>query len=111
MTEDTLTLKKSEKVETRTFTYIGAGEDSPNVIKFMGKVDMVRGEPVEIPVTPEFKVVLEKLKGVSTVIEGKVERKQLQENDIKAKEKADKQRAEDKVTNQKAMKMLGKNKG
>jgi hypothetical protein len=103
--ENTLSLSKQSDV--KTFTYVGAGEGSPNVIKFMGKIDMVRGEPVDVPVSDSH--LIGKLLGCSTIIEGAiVDRKDLQEMDIKAKNKADKQRAEDRVTNQKAMKLLGK---
>jgi len=105
MTEETKT-----KVETKTFTYIGGGEDSPNIIKFMGKVEMVRGMPVEIPVTPEYMRVLAKIAGCKTIVEGKRDLKDLQKQDVEAKAQADKRRASDKIVNQKAMKALGKGK-
>ena len=106
MTEET----KVEKVKTKTFTYIGGGEDSPNIIQVMGKIEMVRGMPVEIPVTAEYSKILSKISGCSTIVEGKIELKDLTVKDVEAKNKADKRRAEDKIINQQAMKMLGKDK-
>lgn len=89
-----LELNKKEETQgaaQNVFTYVGKGEDCPNVIKFMGRVEFVRGEPVTVT-DPE---VLAKLKVNPSFVQGAVERKELAVADAEAKKAADAQRKAD----------------
>lgn len=80
----------------QVFTYVGGGEDSPNVIEFMGgKQRFVRGKATEVT-DPE---VLRKVLGNPTFIEGEVDEEDLHEYDQTAKQEADTQRLKDKALN------------
>lgn len=80
----------------RSFTYIGAGEDSPYVINFMGLQKFTRGVLTEVT-DPE---VFTKLsKGVPTFVEGPVDPEVIHQIDTEAKEKAAARRAEDLIIN------------
>lgn len=81
--------EKSE--EARTFTYIGAGEDSPRSINFMGKQQFTRGKSVNIS-DPE---LIGKLIGNPTFVEGEADQDLLDMIDEEAKLDADKQRKDD----------------
>lgn len=73
------------------YTYVGAGEDSPRVINFMGKQKFVRGQATEVT-DPE---VLGKIANCPTFISGEVDPETLHEYDEKARGDADAQRAAD----------------
>lgn len=79
------------------FTYIGAGEGSPQVINLMGKQKFVRGKLTEVT-DPD---ILAKLPGMATFVQGPVDMEILHQIDSEAKEVADAQRAEDQQTNAK----------
>lgn len=93
--DETATKKKGEKA--REFTYIGAGENSPYVINFMGKQRFTRGQLTEVT-DPE---LLAKLPGIATFVEGPADAETLHKIDTEAKEAADLKRAEDLVVNAK----------
>jgi len=76
------------------YTYIGKGEESPHLIKFMGIQVFTRGKPVEV----KNEQVLAKISGNPCFVKGEVTQEVLYENDEKAKEKADLQRDEDTKT-------------
>ena len=84
------------KSPTKVYTYIGAGEDSPQVIKFMGQISFMRGRPVKVEDNPSNARLLSKIKECPTFIEGVVEPEEIVNLDIDAKEKADTQRKQDK---------------
>ena len=87
-------MTKAKAKETKnTYTYIGGGEDSPGMIKFMGIQDFLLGEATEV--TNER--VLKKIAGNPCFVKGAVDRKEIFENADKAKKKADKRRAEDRA--------------
>ena len=92
------------KVATRSFTYVGAGESSPAIIKFMGKISFVLGKEVEIEDTPANAHLLSKISGNQVFKEGKVKEEEIVEISKKAKEKADKQRKKDLKSEQKVKK-------
>lgn len=94
--------KKAEKQEVvkeaapkaaseHIFTYVGGGEDSPQVIDFMGKQKFVRGKAVEVTDAS----VLAKIDGHHCFVRGEVDPETLYENDLEAKEAADAQRNRD----------------
>lgn len=86
---------KSKSKGVVIYTYVGGGESSPNVIQFMGIQKFVRGKATEVT-DP---VVLAKLKGHPTFVEGEVEMEDLHEYDETAKTEADAQRKKDIETN------------
>lgn len=102
----TKTIKK-ENTEGKVYTYVGGGEDSPRVINFMGRQKFVRGQATEVT-DP---LVLDKLKNHPTFAEGEVDQEDLHEYDEKAKEEADAQREQDKITQAAAKKKNNKFKG
>lgn len=73
------------------YTYIGAGETPPNIIKFMGIQVFSRGQATEVT----DKRILAKIAGNASFVKGEVEAETLYDNDEKAKAKADAQREED----------------
>lgn len=81
--------------EGRTFTYIGAGEDSPRVINFMGKQRFVRGDETEV-FDPD---LIAKLKDNPTFVEGKADQEVLHRIDEEGKTEADLQRKSDRKVN------------
>lgn len=83
--------KQKETKDSKKFTYIGAGEDSPRVINFMGKQTFIRGELTTVS-DPD---VLRKLDGNPTFVEGKADQETLHRIDEEAKHEADLQRLED----------------
>lgn len=95
---------KAEKSGTvRTFTYVGAGETPPRKIMFMGVLEFVRGKPVDISVNAENKVILGKLAGNPSFVEGDVDEDKMQEilheQDEDAARNADAQRLADRKLN------------
>ena len=76
------------------YTYIGSGESSPSFITFMGRVDFMLGEEVEV--TDE--VALKKLKGNKCFKEGSVDSAEIMKSAKVAKEEANAQRKEDAQT-------------
>lgn len=74
------------------FTYIGGGEDSPQVINFMGRQKFVRGRSV----TVTDPIVLSKIKNNPTFVAGSVDSDELFEMDEAAQQRALKIREEDK---------------
>lgn len=87
--------EQNDGKDARTFTYIGAGEDSPRVINFMGQQKFVRGEPTKVS-DPK---IIEKLLEHPTFVEGKADQETLHRIDEEAKAEADLQRANDKRVN------------
>lgn len=85
---------ETPKEGTRTFTYIGHGEDPPRKINFMGKQQFVRGVPTEVSDME----VLAKLEGHRCFVEGEVDQEMLHDQDEAAIKAADRQRAEDRRT-------------
>lgn len=79
----------------KLFTYIGAGEDPPRKINFMGIQEFVRGKAVEV----SDKLVLSKLKAHPCFVEGEVEMEKLHTQDEEAVSKADQRRKEDMKVN------------
>lgn len=93
-----LELKTEGTKEDKTagvYTYVGAGEDSPRIIVFMGKQKFIRGEAVKVT-DP---VLLRKIVGNPSFVEGEVKQEMLHEMDDTAKKEADEQRREDKKIN------------
>ena len=66
-------------------TYVGSGEDSPAVIKFMGQQEFVRGEAVEV-VDP---FLMQKIAGNPSFVEGEVTQKELHGRDMEARKDAE----------------------
>ena len=56
-----------------TYTYIGGGEDAPQITNFMGRQEFVIGEETEVTDT----VILGKIKTNQCFIKGAVERKKI----------------------------------
>ncbi len=81
----------------RVFTYIGGGDSSPYVINLMGLQKFVRGEMTEVT-NP---VLLAKLPGMSTFVEGSASPEVLHKIDQEGKEHYDKQRQADLATSAK----------
>lgn len=81
---------KTRKI-AQEFTYVGGGEDSPRVIKFMGIQEFVRGQLTKVN-DPR---VLEKIKNNPCFVEGAVDEKTLHMSDVAAKKAADTQRVSD----------------
>lgn len=77
---------------SKTYTYIGGGEASPNVINFMGQQKFVRGQAVEVS-NPE---LLNKLENHPCFVAGEMSLEEIHNRDTEAAEKAEAQRAEDK---------------
>jgi len=75
-------------------TYVGAGENPPHMIDFMGLQKFVRGQPVEV-FNP---VVLEKVKRHRCFVFGRVDQDELFKQDDEARAIADKQRRDDERT-------------
>lgn len=87
---------KPEKIEGgQIFTYVGAGEDSPRVINFMGKHKFIRGQAAAIA-DPE---LLSKIVGNPSFVEGEVDQETLHIADEQAKADADEQRKADAAAN------------
>ena len=78
-------------VNKNIYTYVGAGDEPPHMINFMGLQKFVRGKEVEVT-NPE---ILAKIDGNPSFIKGKADPEKMFENDEKAKKKADAQRFED----------------
>lgn len=78
-----------------TITYVGAGEDSPRVINFMGIHKFVRGKAQQI--SDEF--LLSKIRGNPTFVEGTVDEELLHEIDEEASADAKAQKASDAKVN------------
>ena len=87
-------------ITTETYTYIGGGESSPEVINFMGKQEFVLGEETEVTNMD----VLKKIKGNMSFVKGSVERAVISEQKKEAKKKADARREDDKLVNARALK-------
>lgn len=79
------------EIEPEIYTYVGKGADSPRVIDFMGMQRFVRGEATEVT-NP---VVLAKLKGHPTFVEGEVGQEQLHNIDEEGAASEKQQRAKD----------------
>lgn len=77
------------------FTYVGAGESSPQIIKFMGEITFRRGQPVKIENSPKNAFLLRKLAGNQVFIQGEIEEDKLTEVDENAKKDADSKRQDD----------------
>lgn len=86
---------KSTKSGGKIYTYVGKGEDSPQVINFIGKQKFVRGKATAV----EDKEVLSKLgEGEKThpcFVEGEVDPEVLFDNDLAAKQAAEAARKRD----------------
>ena len=96
-TEEVVVAPKKKNENVRQFTYIGAGEGSPQVINFMGKQKFIRGKLTEVT-DPE---ILSKLPGVSTFVEGESDPEKIHQIDADAKEAADLVRKSDALLNAK----------
>lgn len=83
-----------------TYTYIGGGDDSPQIITFMGKQDFMIGEETEVTDTS----ILKKIKNHPCFKEGKADRKEIMAKAKAAKKAADEQRKEDLIVNARALK-------
>jgi len=77
-----------------TFTYVGAGADSPRLINFMGRQEFVRGEETEVT-DPE---VLAKLYGNPTFVQGAADQRTLHRIDEEGARAEKAQRQEDRRT-------------
>lgn len=75
------------------YTYIGGGEDAPQMTNFMGLQEFIIGEETEVT----NQTVLAKIRSNPTFVEGTVERKKIFTDAKQAKEKADAQRTDDKI--------------
>lgn len=82
------------------YTYIGGGEDSPQIINFMGKQEFMIGDEVDVTDSQ----LLAKLESNQCFVEGKADRRKIARDSKKAKEDADAQRKEDKLINIREMK-------
>ena len=74
-----------EKSNAVTFTYIGAGFDSPQIIEFMGKIVFQRGIPLELEVNKENAKLIAKLSQNPSFKEGVVPATEIMEADKKEK--------------------------
>ena len=80
----------------KTFTYVGAGTDSPAVIKFMNQIVFRRGEPTNIEDIEANQLIIFKLSGNQCFIEGGVEAETLFKIDEEAKVRSRRIEEEDK---------------
>jgi len=85
---------------TKTYTYIGGGEDSPQLIDFMGKQTFLLGEETEVTDAN----ILKKIENNQCFVEGSIDRKKIVKNAIEAKKTADAQRKEDLIVNARELK-------
>lgn len=76
------------------YTYIGAGDEPPHMIDFMGLQKFIRGELTEVT-NP---LVLSKISGNKCFVKGAYDKEKLFANDKEAKKEADLQREEDTKT-------------
>lgn len=89
--EEASTQLKAVQTIGDTYTYVGAGEDSPGIIKFMGLQVFQRGKETKVS-NP---VVLDKIRNNPSFIKGSITPEDLYERDEKAKKAAQAQREED----------------
>lgn len=75
----------------KIFTYVGAGEDPPRKINFLGLQEFIRGKAVEVT----HPTVLGKLQGHPCFVEGEVEMEDLHDQDEEAMGLADAKRKQD----------------
>jgi hypothetical protein len=90
--------------EKNIYTYIGAGADSPRVIKLMGKQKFVRGEATEVT-DPE---LLAKLPGITTFVKGTADQETLHRIDEEGRAEEVEKRASDALAEQRYLKSLAK---
>jgi len=88
--EDDVVEGENINEEASVFTYVGAGEDSPRKINFMGKQTFVRGEATEV----FDQNLIDKLIGNPTFVEGEADADTIAQIEEDAKEEADLKRLE-----------------
>jgi hypothetical protein len=81
-------------VSSNIYTYIGAGDEPPHMINFMGLQNFVRGQPTEVN-NPE---VIEKVSHHACFVKGEADTELMFKNDELEKKKADEQRHIDACT-------------
>lgn len=86
------TAPADEELEGETYTYVGKGESSPQRIKFMGRVEFVRGRAVEVT-DP---VVLTKIADNPSFVQGEADKELLEAIDDEGFEIAEANRKIDK---------------
>lgn len=87
-------------VEVFTFTYIGKGAESPRAIKFMNKIDFIRGEAIDIVNTKENELIIKKLLKNPSFIEGSIEPTEIIIRDEKEAERVNQIIKEDRAIDQ-----------
>lgn len=73
------------------FTYVGAGDEPPHMINFMGRQVFVRGKPTEVT---DLELLL-KVRGHKCFVEGDADVEKMHENDVKEAERANQTRLHD----------------
>ncbi len=84
----------AEPKSKNIYTYVGYGDEPPQITNFMGRQTFVRGIAAEVT-DP---LILSKIDGNMSFIKGKCEPAHLLENDLKEKAKANAQIEEDQKT-------------
>jgi len=82
-------------IQKNIYTYVGAGDEPPHMVNFMGRQKFVRGQAVEVA-DPE---VLAKIDKNRCFVRGEVDPEQMFASDKIEKKKADEQRKMDFATN------------
>lgn len=85
------------------YTYVGKGEASPQRINFIGRQEFIRGRPTVV----KDPLVLNKIKGVPTFVEGEADPELLQDIEDEGSAVADKNREVDKKMNETFKKQHG----
>lgn len=82
---------ETKELSTNQWTYIGAGDSPPHLIKFMGIQVFMRGQPT----TVTDPLVLEKIKNNHCFVKGEIDKEEMYANDELEKKRAEKRREED----------------
>ena len=93
--EEDDTDEDGDPTKGQVFTYVGAGEQSPRKIDFMGQKEFIRGRPVVVTE----KHLIKKIKGNPSFRPGKVSEEEIQVMEDEAAEHADAVRKADKIIN------------
>lgn len=83
-------------VSSNVYTYIGAGDEPPHMINYMGIQKFVRGQAIEV--SPN---VAEKIRNHRCFVKGEVDQESMFKNDELEKAKVSLQRKEDELTDAK----------
>ena len=84
-----------QAIKIRSFTYKGSGATPPHKIKFMGKVDFIRGQVTDIIDNKQNDLILFKLQNHPCFVEGSIDEMEMIKADAKEQERADRIKKED----------------